>query len=241
MMSGAPGYDPVILQRNTAAAATVIPLFMCPSSIGNSTDDYQYPMGIFGGGFPAANLTYKGGRTDYSGTTGVRGVFSNIAYNNNGGGNREGTIVPAGQISGPGLPGYQAGSTARLRDITDGTSSTFFLGERSGGTTLYWKRTVATLTPPILHQITAWTNGGAWADSLAFEHWLQGSLYDGTGNGGPCAMCTNIRGNGFHSFHDGGCHFLLADGAVRFIAENIGQNTFAALITRKKGEIVGEF
>jgi prepilin-type N-terminal cleavage/methylation domain-containing protein len=236
MLNGPPGYNPTAQAQNVAAAATIIPIFLCPSSTGNTTDDYVYPMGVFGGGFPVANCTYKGGRTDYTGTTGVRSVFGNIAYNNNQGGDREGTILPAGQ------QGTSPGQTTRIRDITDGTSNTFILGEKTGGTTLYWKRLPAQITPPALAQALGWTNGGAWADALAFEHWLQGSLYDGTGNGGPCAInCTNIRGNGFHCFHDGGCHFLLADGAVRFISENIAQITLASLITRKKGEVLGEF
>jgi hypothetical protein len=33
----------------------------------------------------------------------------------------------------------------------------------------------------------------------------------------------------------------LADGAVRFVSENIAQITLASLITRKKGEVLGEF
>jgi prepilin-type N-terminal cleavage/methylation domain-containing protein len=238
MMNGPPGYNPTALAQNVAAAATVIPLFLCPSSTGNTTDNYLYPMGAFGGGFPVANCTYRGGRTDYSGTTGVLGTFANIAYGGNAGGDREGVIVPAGQISGPGLPGYQAGSTARIRDITDGTSNTFVLGERTGGTTIYYR----TQPAPAAVQAFGPTNGGAWADSLAFEHWLAGSLQDGTGSGGPCAVnCTNLRGRGFHCFHTGGAHFLLADGAVRFVGENIAAQTFAGLITRKKGEVIGEF
>ena len=225
MFNGPTGYDPVILARNVTAAATVIPAFLCASSVGNTTDDYLYPAGAFGG-FPSANCTWKGGRTDYGGTTGVRGVFGNFAYNNNQGGNREGVFRVAAV----------GGDSSKIRDIIDGTSNTFMLGERTGGLTLYYKRNVAPL-PAVFGQ----TNGGNWSDALAFEHWLQGSLYDGTGNGGPCAMCTNIRGNGFHSFHDGGCHFLMSDGAVRFVSENLAQSTFAALITRKKGEVVGEF
>ncbi|MBI5760314.1 MAG: DUF1559 domain-containing protein, partial [Planctomycetales bacterium] len=51
----------------------------------------------------------------------------------------------------------------------------------------------------------------------------------------------NARGRGFYSFHVGGAHFLMADGAVRFVSENIEQFTFAGLITRRKGEVIGDF
>jgi prepilin-type processing-associated H-X9-DG protein len=160
----------------------------------------------------------------------VRGVFGNIAYNNNQGGDREGALLPATAGS--------SNTTSRIRDLTDGTSNTFLIGERTGGVTMYYKKQPAPGLPAIIGQ----TNGGSWADALVFEHWLQGALYDGSGNGGPCAInCTNIRGNGFHSFHDGGCHFLMADGSVRFVSANLSAQIMAGLITRKKGEVLGEF
>jgi prepilin-type N-terminal cleavage/methylation domain-containing protein/prepilin-type processing-associated H-X9-DG protein len=231
MFNGPTGYDPMILARNVAAARTVMEVFLCPSSVGNTTDNYAYPAMAFPGGFPTNTCTWTGGRTDYGGTTGVLGVYAGIAYASFPGGvsgNREGVFVVA-------APG---GSTARIRDIVDGTSNTFMLGERTGGVTIYYK----TVPAPAAVQVFGPTNGGSWPDALVFEHWLAGSLFDGTGSGGPCAInCTNLRGRNFHSFHTGGCHFLMADGAVRFISENIAAQTFAGLITRKKGEVIGEF
>ncbi len=200
---------------------------MCASSPSLQTDDYLYPANGFAGGVPPVNCTWKGGRCDYGGTTGIRAAFADFAYGVGlAGGDRNGVFRAAGI----------RGSRSSMRDITDGTSNTFLFGERTGGVKLYYKTQPANL-PAIYGQ----TNGGSWSDALHFEHWLQGSLYDGTANGGPCAMCTNIRGNGFHSFHTGGCQFAMADGAVRFVSENISQNTFAALVTMGKGEIVGEF
>ena len=227
MFAGPTGYDPVILARNVSLAATILPAFLCASSPGNTTDDYRYPARAFLGIWPSVTVTWKGGRTDYSGTTGVRAIFGDFAYGVGlQGGDRNGVFRQAGL----------QGSRSAMRDITDGTSNTFLFGERTGGVRLYYKANPANL-PAIRGQ----TNGGSWSDALVFEHWLQGSLYDGTGNGGPCAMCTNIRGNGFHSFHTGGCQFAMADGAVRFVSENVAQITFASLVTMGKGEIVGEF
>ena len=226
VFAGPTGYDPVIQAKNVSLVATILPAFLCPSSPGNQTDDYLYPAGAFPGGWPSVNCTWKGGRTDYGGTTGILGTFANLAYNGNAGGDRNGVFRQAGA----------SGSRSAMRDITDGTSNTFLFGERTGGVKLYYKTQPANL-PAILGQ----TNGGSWSDALVFEHWLGGSLYDGTGTSGPCAMCTNIRGRGFHSFHTGGCQFAMADGAVKFVSENIAQSTFAALITMGKGEIVGEF
>lgn len=53
-------------------------------------------------------------------------------------------------------------------------------------------------------------------------------------------MCTNLRGDGFHSFHTGGCQFVMCDGSVRFVSENVSQTVFAGAITIQKGEVTGE-
>jgi prepilin-type processing-associated H-X9-DG protein len=41
--------------------------------------------------------------------------------------------------------------------------------------------------------------------------------------------------------HPGGCHVLLGDGSVRFISEFIHQPTWAALSSRAKADVVGEY
>ncbi|WP_437186970.1 DUF1559 domain-containing protein [Planctomicrobium sp. SH668] len=43
------------------------------------------------------------------------------------------------------------------------------------------------------------------------------------------------------SYHVGGAHFLLGDGSVRFISENISMATYQSVSTRRSAEIVGEF
>jgi prepilin-type N-terminal cleavage/methylation domain-containing protein len=232
MMNGPTGYNATAQATNVAMAATIIPAFMCASSPAAMTDDYLYPANGFGPTVPPVNCTWKGARCDYSGTTGVRGVYANLAYSGNAGGSRNGAIVAAGG----GAPGL-SGSRTNMRDITDGTSNSFLFGERTGGVRIYRKSQPVTV-PAIVGQ----TNGGSWSDSLLFEHWLQGSLYDGSPGvgGGPGAMSTNLRGDGFHSFHTGGCQFVMCDGAVRFVSENVSQAVFAGAITIQKGEVPGE-
>ncbi|HAH47386.1 MAG TPA: prepilin-type cleavage/methylation domain-containing protein, partial [Planctomycetaceae bacterium] len=140
----------------------------------------------------------------------------------------------------PSDPTAPGNTITRMSDIIDGSSNTILLGERVGGTNIYSGTTRnAALT-------TAYrpTNGGGWGDLLNGDHWYKGSLRDGTdgADGGPCAInCTNGRSFGFLSFHVGGAHFLLGDGAVRFISANIGGYTFASLTTRAGGETLGEF
>ena len=45
----------------------------------------------------------------------------------------------------------------------------------------------------------------------------------------------------FRSTHVGGAHFLLCDGTVRFIGENISGLTYNGLASRAGGEVLGEF
>jgi hypothetical protein len=52
----------------------------------------------------------------------------------------------------------------------------------------------------------------------------------------------------FSSQHVGGAHFLLGDGSVRFISENIATgppntagSTYQNLATRNDGQVLGEF
>ena len=122
-------------------------------------------------------------------------------------------------------------SKVRIADVTDGSSNTIFLGESSSsqGWTAAIKSGWGGIQP--------WTWGIYWysdnrrlmidSKNLQFPINYKGSFGD---NSTP-----------FTSFHTGGAHFLLADGAVRFISENISLLTLKQLSTRGTGEVVGEF
>jgi len=223
------------VQQNLDVIANKLPVYVCPSTSAKEVDDYDYTPA----GFP---ITFTAARTDYIVTAGVFDDFSRIAYSGNQGGDRGGVFTFVGIEPGTTDTGD---SITRFRDITDGMSNTIAIGERVGGTEIFdAKRQVN----PTWTTALGGVNGGGWGDILNGEHWFGGSLYDGTpsvfagGNGGPCAVnCTNARGGGLYSFHPGGAQVLLCDGAVRFLSANIAQHTLASLITRGKGEIVGEF
>jgi hypothetical protein len=51
----------------------------------------------------------------------------------------------------------------------------------------------------------------------------------------------NRSADGFGSASPGGCHFLLMDGSVRFVSENIDPGVLKAISTPDGGENVGEF
>ncbi|GAA4434027.1 DUF1559 domain-containing protein [Bremerella cremea] len=43
------------------------------------------------------------------------------------------------------------------------------------------------------------------------------------------------------SWHPGGAHFLMGDGSVRFLSENMNMSTYQGLSTRNEGEVLGAF
>ena len=46
---------------------------------------------------------------------------------------------------------------------------------------------------------------------------------------------------GFKSSHTGGAFFVMGDGSVKFLSENIDYRTFQALGDRRDGQVIGEF
>lgn len=220
---------PASVQRNLQVIQTPLPIFMCPSSPEDQLHDYGLPANAGGPGVPPINLTWTAARSDYCATTGVRGAFASIAYNGNPGGDRSGALA---------FIGLGGDAITSFRDMVDGPSSTFLVGERLGGTTVYR----GTRPDPTLKALFGQVQGGAWGDFLNGEHWIEGSLYDGTPGGGPCFInCSNLRSTGYMSAHTGGAFFLMGDGAVRFINANLDDYTFASLITRRKSEIIDQF
>lgn len=58
----------------------------------------------------------------------------------------------------------------------------------------------------------------------------------------PFTVKPYIKGpDGFGGAHTGGGHFLLLDGSVRFVSENIDANVLEALVTIQGGEAIGGF
>jgi prepilin-type processing-associated H-X9-DG protein len=114
-------------------------------------------------------------------------------------------------------------SKLRMRDVLDGTSNTFIVGEIS----------------------SKWQNSNSW------RAWIQGANTDAAGaanyackninrpigpsgySGGVATrLFSDVR---FGSNHPGGTHFLFADGSVHFISENIDFDTYQAAAAREDG------
>ncbi len=114
----------------------------------------------------------------------------------------------------------------RIRDIRDGTSNTYLMGE-SGN-----------LDGPCYQKY--WINGWGWGQNRTITTTAWPINYD---TRPPFPVC-NLWGVGgcasFGSFHEGGAFFLMADGQVRFITENLDNATYIALATRAGNEVIDD-
>ena len=111
----------------------------------------------------------------------------------------------------------------RIRDVVDGTSNTLMVGEVTGGgrgsyNSHFWVSQTLSDTYDGINGISTIPGGSpSWAgNSYAW------------------------RDASFSSFHPGGCHFLMADGSVQFLSENIASISLSALATRGGGEPISE-
>ena len=118
-------------------------------------------------------------------------------------------------------------SSVRIRDVTDGLTSTLLIGEvqvdggpgssvRLGGDHKYNFSSGGDANPP--------------NDISEF-------LFGTETNDPPNRDSEEAAG----SYHPGGCHVGLGDGSVRFISENINISIWRALGTRNGNEVIGEF
>ncbi len=118
-----------------------------------------------------------------------------------------------------------------LRNITDGTSQTMAVGERSHGLCqATWVGAVlnANLYPP----------PGSPAPPVVDNS--TGMVLGHTGDGnGPGSLDSHV--NQFSSMHGQGANFLFADWHVQFLDESIEYRTYMALSTRAGGEVIGGF
>ena len=107
----------------------------------------------------------------------------------------------------------------RIRDVTDGTSHTLMLAEVTGG--------------------GADSRRGYTWGAMALTHTRDGINGPFSVPGGLDAPALWSRGTaGPSSYHPGGCQFLLVDGSVHFLNQEIAREALTSLTTRANGDPV---
>lgn len=244
------GVGNVLLQVNAANAATLAilqtpqPAFRCPTDIGPPTNNFVntlapanwYNMNISNGTGPVPIAT-----SNYVMVSGT-GVSTTPAAN------PTDRTTPGTSAVPPLGVGFR-NSKINFRDITDGTSNTILVGERA------WKYGQVNVGAATVFGFSASINDQSpSANVKAAALACIGQGYNGI-NWSANNLVHQTRG--FSSGHTGGAQFVLCDGAVRFISENIdykttdnasltdmaqhASSTFARLLVRQDGQVIGEF
>lgn len=225
---------------------TYLDILKCPSDRGLKQTFYRGSgVGTSNGGARAL-----GGTSCYAGVNG--GLFADFTAPN--------TMSNQGGTFG-------GNSKIGIRDMSDGTTNVAVVGERSMkeqssrrcGLKSMWAgiRTVDitlatqyansyplcvrnTLVPINSLPIVTQAGSGGVGDQAYWSPLAQNSanFYEqsGSGKGIP-----DPYWHGFGSEHVGGAHFLLGDGSVRFISQNVDATTYARLGTMKDGNVLGDF
>jgi prepilin-type N-terminal cleavage/methylation domain-containing protein len=195
-----------VVAPNLAFTQVPLPILLCPSdpdglrilkgqdagiNITMAVSDYAFNVGDYANG--GTNTGANGGGQNFAYANGVtsagRGVFSRCAW------------------------------SARMADITDGTSNTIAIGECIGA----W---------------CGWQTGWGFQSfaTTAYSINYNNAGLRNSANPGDPNSCI-----GFRSQHVGGAQFLLTDGSVRFVSENISGLVYCALASRAGNETVGNF
>jgi len=167
--------------------------------------------------------------------------------------------LPAGTVAaGPGPTEEWSGCGAAakrprgtLARVTDGTAKTILLAECAGREDV-WRagvRTAANADSVSGNTSCARAQGGAWATNdnpYGFGEKIAGWCGSSTGSPTAGAIPTGLmRVNGsnengwlFYGFHPGGAHVAMADGGLKFMAENTALEVLGQLATRSGGESV---
>lgn len=161
----------------------------------------------------------------YYGVAGAKGVRPAPATGNfdhtgnvttdHGGFARNGALVPNVNLN--------------FRDVTDGLTNTLFIGEISGEPNPAFANS----------SFRPWTQGasndsagGALYSSKNVAKQI--SRYSGWQSGNSTRLFNDVS---FSSQHVGGTHFMMGDGSVKFVSENIDFNLYQSLATRGLGEV----
>lgn len=202
------------------AIATQPEVYVCPSENVAGAREDQFPF-TAGGGLQNTPATVA--TTCYKGNAGDAGFESQAPHRD--------TFWHSGisayqAVNNPGIfwrYSYLSGGV-KIKEIIDGTSNTFLVGEAS----------------PEDGNSAAWSSDGDWAIAgvqLNWDYLTSGACQTGTGefNPGLGTCWPNIRG--FRSKHPGGVNFAFCDGSVSFLTDSIDHLAYRALATKAGGEV----
>lgn len=214
-----------------AALQTPVATFRCPSDIGP-------PLNTFDNTLPGNEISgnqYSRFITD--GTNKIAIATSNYTACMGPGDSTTPAVEPTQY--GPPLGIAFQNSDVRMRDITDGTTNTFCVGERA------WKFRNLIAGAAVIYGISASPlanidQGGSWNVKSAGVN-VMSLTYDGPnyapgvpGSGGQ----RRHQARAFNSPHSGGVFFAFCDGSVQFISDTIDQRKGTVSVAPYPADVV---
>lgn len=193
------------------AAEKVIPIFMCPSDTMGSRNKKR-------------NFFGNHGKSNYVGVIGPKLTKELKAINDldDLGGGLTGPVRTHEErltLNWPGI--LYPNSATEVREVTDGTSKTFLLGERDGE-----------------RRASTWCG----TDRYSFlTNQLGCTSSDPTFTLNANAAEDFIAYAAFGSQHPGGAYFARADGSITFVSEDIDGTTYERLGAKADGGVVGDY
>ncbi len=142
-----------------------------------------------------------------------------------------------GEAPGRGDGLFFRNSRVRFGDITDGTSQTLAVGERSQD--LSYVTWTGRAIGGWLHPTPTFEGGRNKFDPEPEESFTMVLGPIGTDNPPRTPNYFAAHVEDYRSRHPGGVNFLFGDGSVHFIKDGIAQHVFQALATRAGGEVLG--
>jgi prepilin-type N-terminal cleavage/methylation domain-containing protein/prepilin-type processing-associated H-X9-DG protein len=125
-------------------------------------------------------------------------------------------------------------SKRNFRDYRDGTANTIMVGERMATGTI---NSITRGTEAIIAGTATAVAGTGDLNVVGSPMYYLGAAPGVIVN--PNANANNY--GAFSSRHSGGAQFLLGDGSVRLISDNVNGTTFQAIGTTAGGEVTGDF
>lgn len=182
---------------NDVLRETRVDAYMCPSAVREMSE--------------AESEFYTMHYLGVMGPVGTNPQTSGIEYPHNSG---------SGSYGGFALSGMWAhGEVRRIRDVTDGTSNTLFVAEKS------WSFPNGSDS-----KFREWTRGGRKNEFMIPCKNIEFSI-----NSNEVSRFNSIS---FGSNHPGGCMFTQGDASVRFLSETIDYNTYLSMASMNGGEVI---
>jgi len=195
---------------------------------------------------PLTEADVRGARSinEAAGGDRIPTIVSNYVGNNRG---FAGSVTVSAQQSGSANGLFYVNSHVRFRDITDGTTNTLAAGERAWE---YWtvdETGAKTLAPSRAGLAIIGRSKDGTLTTCDLCGYSDAIAVAGSGINHDDMLDTSGSFDGnraaasYSSSHAGGANFLLADGSVRFLNENLDGNTLLDLGNRSDGSVLGQF